>query len=83
MVVDPMHCLFLGISKWIMKQCILDHGKLSKDKLLKIETCIAHIKVPSDIGHILSKVMHGAEGFSRFMANQWRVFYQVYAIPYM
>jgi len=69
MVVDPMHCLFLGIGKWIMKQCILDHDKLSKDKLSTIEKRMAHIKVPSDIGRIPSKVAHGSEGFSRFTAD--------------
>ena len=83
MVVDPMHCLFLGIGKWIMKQCLLDHNKLNNKQLSIIEQRMSNVKIPSDIGCILSKVARGAEGFSRFTADQWKIFYQVYAIPCM
>jgi hypothetical protein len=83
MVVDPMHCLFLGIGKWIMRQCLLNHNKLDNAKLLTIEKHMLNIKVPADIGRIPSKVAHGSEGFNRFTADQWKIFYQVYAIPCM
>ncbi|CAG8726317.1 10797_t:CDS:2, partial [Ambispora leptoticha] len=80
MVVDPMHCLFLGIGKWIMKQCLLNNNKLSRDQLIIIEKRISNVKVSSEIRRIPSKVARGSEGFNRFTADQWRVFYQVYAI---
>ena len=83
MVVDSMHCLFLGIGKWIMRQCLLNHNKLDNAKLLTIEKHISNVKVPADIGRIPSKIAHGLEGFNRFIADQWRIFYQVYAIPCM
>ena len=63
-VVDPMHCLFLGIGKWIMKQCLLNNNKLSKQQLKTIEKRMSSIKVPSDIGRIPSKIAQGSEGFS-------------------
>jgi hypothetical protein len=44
---------------------------------------MSNIKVPADIERIPSKVAHGSEGFNRFTADQWRIFYQVYAIPCM
>jgi hypothetical protein len=44
---------------------------------------MSSIKVPSDISRIPSKIAQGSEGFSRFTADQWRIFYQVYAIPCM
>ncbi|GET63698.1 hypothetical protein RIR_e11806_A0A2N0NM06_9GLOM [Rhizophagus irregularis DAOM 181602=DAOM 197198] len=28
-VVDPMHCLFLGIAKWIIKSIFINQNKLS------------------------------------------------------
>ena len=83
MVVDPMHCLFLGIGKWIMRQCLLNHNKLDNAKLLIIEKHMSNIKLSADIGHIPSKVACGSEEFNRFTADQWRIFYQVYAIPCM
>src|SRR5690349_13793473 len=70
MVVDPMHCLFLGISKWIMRQYLLNHNKLDNAKLLTIEKRMSNIKVPTEIGRIPSKVARGAEGFNRFTADQ-------------
>ena len=70
MVVDPMHCLFLGIGKWIMKQCLLDHDKLSKDQLTILEKHMSNVKVPSEISRIPSKVICGSEGFNRFTADQ-------------
>ena len=69
MVVDPMHCLFLGIGKWIMKQCLLDHDKFSKDQLTILEKRMSNVKVPSEIGQILLKVTRGSEGFNRFTAD--------------
>jgi hypothetical protein len=69
MVVDPIHCLFLGIGKWIMKQCLLDHGKLSKDQLIILEKRMSNVKVLSEIGRIPSKVARGSEGFNRFTAD--------------
>jgi hypothetical protein len=35
--VDPMHCLFLGIAKWIVKQIWVDMGVLSSNDLNNIQ----------------------------------------------
>ena len=70
MVVDLMHCLFLAIGKWIMRQCLLNHNKLDNAKLLTIEKCMSNIKVPTEIDRIPSKVTCGSKGFNRFTADQ-------------
>ena len=80
MVVDPMHCLFLGVGKWIVKKLLLTHGKLTKQQCSTIDQRMKHVRVPSDIGRIPSKVAQGEEGFSKFTADQWRIFFQIYAI---
>src|SRR6185295_4615074 len=66
-----------------MRQCLLNHNKLDNAKLLTIEKRMSNVKVLADIGHISSKVAYGSEGFNRFTADQWRIFYQVYAISCM
>jgi hypothetical protein len=83
MVVDPMHCLFLGVGKWIIKKLLLANEKLTKQQCSTIDQRMKIVKVPSDIGRIPSKVAQGDEGFSKFTADQWRIFFQVYAIPCM
>ena len=35
-VVDPMHCLFLGIARWIVKRIWVDKGILNQQSLIKI-----------------------------------------------
>ena len=80
LVVDPMHCLFLGIAHWIVKRLWIDSGKLDKSDLEKIENRVKSIKVPSDLGRIPHKIATG-EGFSGFTADQWKNFILIYAIP--
>jgi hypothetical protein len=36
-VVDPMHCLFLGIARWIVKRIWVDEGILNQQSLIKIQ----------------------------------------------
>ena len=31
--VDPMHCLFLGVAKWVIKSIFINQGKLSMEQL--------------------------------------------------
>jgi hypothetical protein len=49
--VDPMHCLFLGVAKWI-----------SIEQLQVAQSKIDHVELPSAIGHIPPKIAIG-EGF--------------------
>ena len=37
LVVDLMHCLFLGIAHWIIKKLWIDGNKITKHDLEKIE----------------------------------------------
>ena len=50
LVVDPMHCLFLGISHWIVKRLWIDGNKITKSDLELMEKRAKCIKVPADLG---------------------------------
>src|SRR5206468_12924530 len=82
LIFDPMHCLFLGIAKWILKKLWIDGGKLSKSDLKLMENRAKQIKLPADMGRIPYKISTG-EGFSGFTADQWKTFILIYAIPLM
>jgi Transposase family tnp2 len=77
-IVDPMHCLFLGIAKWIVKRIWIDEGILTPNVLKEIQKKMNQFQVPSDLGRISRKVDCG-EGFSHFTADQWRNFFTIYA----
>ena len=82
LVVDPMHCLFLGISHWIVKRLWIDGNKITKSDLELMEKRAKCIKVPADLGRIPYKIATG-EGFSSFTADQWKSFILIYATPLM
>jgi hypothetical protein len=77
-VVDPMHCLFLGIAKWITKRIWIDEGVLTEKDLLSIEKKMNKFRVPADLGRTPGKINCG-EGFSYFTADQWRNFFLIYS----
>jgi hypothetical protein len=77
-IVDPMHCLFLGIARWIVKRLWIDTEVLSSDSLKTIQKKMNQFQIPADVGRIPGKVDCG-EGFSNFTADQWRIFFAIYA----
>ena len=68
LIVDPMHCLFLGIAPWIIKRLWIDGSKITKHDLEKMEKRAKIIQIPADLGRIPNKIVTG-EGFSGFTAN--------------
>src|SRR6266513_2202784 len=50
LIVDPMHCLFLGIARWIIKRLWIDGGKITKTDLELMEKRAKEIKLPADMG---------------------------------
>ena len=75
--IDPMHCLFLGIAKWIVKRIWVDESVLTSDDLKKIQRKMNQFQVPADLGRIPRKI-DCEEGFSNFTADQWRTFFTIY-----
>ena len=80
LVIDPMHCLFLGIAHWIIKRLWIEGGKITKFDLKLMEKRAKEIKVPSDL--IPYKIATG-KGFSGFTADQWKTFILIYATSLM
>ena len=64
-----MHCLFLGIAKWIVKRIWIDEGILIPSHLNKIQKKMYKFQIPSDLDRIPGKI-HGEEEFSNFTADQ-------------
>ncbi|PKC00943.1 hypothetical protein RhiirA5_249243, partial [Rhizophagus irregularis] len=56
LVVDPMHCLFLGIAKWIVMRLWIEEGKLNPENLLLMQERANRIQVPADIGRLPNKM---------------------------
>src|ERR1043166_8220701 len=68
LIVDPMHCLFLGIAKWIVTRLWIEENQLTTKHLEIMQEQANKIKVPSNIGRIPNKIATG-DGFSGFTAK--------------
>src|SRR3989454_4026957 len=61
LIVDPMHCLFLGIAKWIVTRLWIEENRLTTKHLEIMQERVNKIKVPSDIGRIPRSEEHTSE----------------------
>src|SRR6266542_946489 len=78
--IDPMHCLFLGVAKWIIKSIFLNQEKLNMEQLRVAQNRMDHVELPSDIGRIPPKIAIGENnGFSNLTADQWKMFIMIYS----
>lgn len=78
-VVDPMHNLFLGTAKYMVKKLWLneDNPAISKPLQSKIQEKIDKCQIPSSIGRIPHKV---ASAFSSFTADQWKSWTNIFSL---
>lgn len=78
-IIDPMHCLFLGIAKHFFKTW-LSHKVLCEDQFALLQQKVDSIKSPPDIGRIPYKI---ASKFSGLKADQWKnwtLYYSLFAL---
>jgi hypothetical protein len=79
-VVDPMHCLFLGVAKWIVTKLWIGEGILNEAKLKIMQERADMIKLTGDLGRRPVRIATG-EGFSNFTADMWKTFILIFAVP--
>ena len=79
-VVDPMHCLFLGVAKWIIMKLWIGESILDDTKLKIMQKRADTIKIPSNLGRRPARIATG-DGFSNFTADMWKTFIMIFAIP--
>jgi hypothetical protein len=61
-----------------VKRIWVDENILSRNALLLVQKKMNEFQIPADLGRIPGKV-HCGEGFSNFTADQWRIFFTIYA----
>ena len=79
-VVDPMHCLFLGVAKWIVTKLWISEGILDDAKLKIMQKRADAIKITSDLERRPIRIATGDE-FSNFTTDMWKTFIMIFAIP--
>lgn len=77
-IVDPMHNIFLGSAKYVMKRLWIEGEILTQAKLLQMQQFVNNIHVPPDVGRIPRKL---ETSFSGFTAAQFKNWLNLYSIP--
>lgn len=75
-IIDPMHNLFLGTAKHMMKNIWLPNKLFKQNDLKAIQDLIDNMKVPSNMGQIPNKI---ASSFGSFTSEQWKLWTVVYS----
>ncbi|GBC01895.1 hypothetical protein RclHR1_43730001, partial [Rhizophagus clarus] len=78
-VIDPMHCLFLSVAKWVVTKLWIGEGILNNEKLKIMQERADMIKFPSDLGRRPVRIATGEE-FSNFTVDIWKTFILIFAI---
>lgn len=68
-IIDPLHNLFLGSAKHILKKVWIESNLIPKSKFSDIQTLVDRVTVPPHLGRIPSKI---ASSFSGFTADQFK-----------
>ena len=79
LLIDPMHCLFLGTANYITRKIWIGRQILNKDNLVLIEKRLQKVQVPLHIGRLPCNIDSG----STFTAEQWMIwtiFLSVYCL---
>ena len=76
--LDPMHNLFLGTAKYVMKNLWIKENILTQQKFSEMQELLNKFHVPSDVGRITRKI---ETGFSGFTADQFKNWVMLYSIP--
>ena len=77
-IVDPMHNLFLGSAKHMMKKVWIKKDLVTLHDLEEMQKKMDSMKSPSDVGRIPRKL---ETGFSNFTADQLKNWVNLYSIP--
>ena len=74
-----MHCLFLGVAKWIVMKLWIGEGILDYAKLKIMQKRADAIRITSDLRRHPARIATG-EGFFNYTADMWRTFILIFAM---
>ena len=76
-IIDPMHNLFLGTAKHILKDVWLERKLITKNYLSSIQDSVNSMHVPRYVGRIPYKIASSFSGFTAVQFNSWTNFFSL------
>ena len=78
-IIDPMHCLFLGIAKHFFKVWV-SNNILSEKEFHTIQNRVDSFKTPPDIGRIPYKINSKFSGLKADQWKNWTLYFSLYSL---
>ena len=79
-ILDPMHNLYLGTAKHVLKNIWLKQELINKHQLEAIQTQVDSVSVPNKMGRIPSKIVSSFGGFTADQFKHWTNIYSLFAL---
>lgn len=76
-IIDPMHNLFLGTAKTVLKDVWVQNDILRGNAMNVIQSRVEKLKLPGSCGRLPKKI---ASGFAEFTAEQWKNWTCIYSL---
>ena len=79
-IIDPMHNLFLGTAKTMMKKIWLERNIISRSQLQVTQCRVDSLSIPSDMGRIPRKIGSNFSSFTAEQLKNWVIIYSMFAL---
>ena len=79
-IIDPMHSLFLGISKYVLKHIWIGQELLNIQSLQHIETVIEKLMFPSHLGQIPKNIFNCFGSFTADQMKNWTNIFSLFTL---
>ncbi len=70
-VIDPLHNLYLGSAKQILKKVWLENELIKKRDYSTIQDLVDRVTIPPHLGRIPSKITSSFSGFAGDQFKNW------------
>lgn len=79
-ITDPMHNLYLGTAKRILKKVWIEQNLISTKQFEVIQARVDSVRVPGKLGRIPSKIASSFSGFTADQFKNWTNIYSLFAL---
>ena len=79
-IIDPMHNLYLGTAKHVLKDVWVEQNLITKKHLEVIQRCVDSVHVPSNFGRIPSEISSSFSGFTADQFKNWTNIFSLFAL---
>ena len=79
-VVDPMHNLYLGTAKHILKNVWHNKNMINKKNYESLQQCVDSVHAPPNLGRLPSKILSSFAGLTADQLKNWTNIYSLFAL---